>query len=147
MDLVESETRPEGFLALRTIAMPADTNPAGQIFGGWLMSQMDLAGAIHAALRAKGKVATVAVDGMKFHAPVYVGDEVSCYTKLDRVGTTSLSIRIEVWVRRAGRTAHTKVTSALFHFVAVGEDYRPRPVPPEEARMEAEFDPCKDLRG
>jgi len=143
MDLVESETRPTGFLAIRTLAMPADTNPAGQIFGGWLMGQMDLAGAVHASLRAKGKVATVAVEAMKFHAPVYVGDEVSCYTTLERTGNTSLSIRIEVWVRRSGLDTHTRVTSGLFHFVAVGEDYRPRPLPPLEPHMAGDFDPCR----
>lgn len=125
--------QPEGFLAIRTIAMPADTNPAGHIFGGWLMSQMDLAGGIHAALRAKGAVATVAVDGMKFHAPVHVGDEVSCYTKLIRTGRTSLSIKIEAWVRRADMGDHLRVTSAIFHFVAVGKDYLPRSLPPEDA--------------
>jgi acyl-CoA thioesterase YciA len=126
------EARPEGFLAIRTIAMPADTNPAGHIFGGWLMSQMDLAGGIHAGIRAKGKVATVAVDGFVFHAPVHVGDEVSCYTSLVRSGTTSMTIKIEAWVRRAGQFTQIRVTSALFHFVAVGADFRPRPLPPED---------------
>jgi len=126
------EEVPCGFLALRTIAMPADTNPAGHIFGGWLMSQMDLAGGIHAALRAKGTVATVAVDGMKFHAPVHVGDEISCYTELVKTGRTSLSVHIEAWVRRSGLSTHIKVTSAIFHFVAVGEDYRPRPLPEDD---------------
>jgi acyl-CoA thioesterase YciA len=128
-------TRPEGFLASRTTAMPADTNPAGHIFGGWLMSQMDLAGAIHAAIRGQGTVATVAVDGFKFHAPVHVGDEVSCYTQLIRTGTTSLSVKVEAWVRRAGGAIPTRVTSAIYHFVAVGEDYRPRPLPPESEAM------------
>jgi len=128
--------RPEGFLALRTIAMPADTNPAGHIFGGWLMSQMDLAGAIHAVIRAQGAVATVAVDGMKFHAPVHVGDEVSCYTTLEHTGNTSLSIRIEVWVRRSGLATHLRVTSGMFHYVAVGPDRRPRPLPPEDRSAE-----------
>jgi acyl-CoA thioesterase YciA len=130
-DAEDLPTRPEGFLASRTTAMPADTNPAGHIFGGWLMSQMDLAGAIHAAIRAQGTVATVAVDGFKFHAPVHVGDEVSCYTQLIRTGNTSLSVQVEAWVRRAGGAIPTRVTSAIYHFVAVGEDYRPRPLPPE----------------
>jgi len=125
-----SEERPEGFLALRTTAMPADTNPAGHIFGGWLLAQMDLAGGIHAALRAQGVVVTVAVDGMKFHAPVHVGDEVSCYTRLVRTGRTSLTIHIEAWVRRAGCMTQLKVTSAEYHFVAVGKDFRPRELPP-----------------
>jgi len=133
METLEAKERPEGFLAIRARAMPADTNPAGQIFGGWLMSQMDLAGAIHAGARAKGKVSTVAVDGMVFHAPVHVGDEVSCYTKIVRTGRTSLSINIEAWVRRADRRSHVKVTSAVFHFVALDSDLRPRPLPPEDA--------------
>jgi acyl-CoA thioesterase YciA len=129
-------TKPEGFLASRATAMPADTNPAGHIFGGWLMSQMDLAGAIHASIRAQGTVATVAVDGMKFHAPVHVGDEVTCYTQLVRTGNTSLSVKIEAWVRRAGGANPQRVTSAIYHFVAVGEDYRPRPLPPESEAMQ-----------
>ena len=126
---------PEGFLASRTTAMPADTNPAGHIFGGWLMSQMDLACGIHAGIRAQGTVATVAVDGFKFLAPVHVGDEVSCYTTLIRTGRTSMSIKVEAWVRRAACLGHIRVTSAVYHFVAVDEDYRPRPLPPEDEEM------------
>jgi acyl-CoA thioesterase YciA len=137
MDNIESASRPEGFLAIRARAMPADTNPAGHIFGGWLMSQMDLAGAIHAGIRAKGNVATVAVDGFKFHAPVHVGDEVSCYTKLTRTGRTSISVSIETWVRRNDRTTSTKVTSAVYHFVALDGDFRPRELPPEDEAMKA----------
>jgi acyl-CoA thioesterase YciA len=112
--------------------MPADTNPSGHIFGGWLMSQMDLAGATHAVIRAKGTVATVAVESMKFHAPVHVGDEVSCYTELLKTGRTSLSVKIEAWVRRAETGHPLHVTSAIYHFVAVDKDYRPRPLPPED---------------
>jgi len=137
MDNIESASRPEGFLAIRARAMPADTNPAGHIFGGWLMSQMDLAGAIHAGIRAKGNVATVAVDGFKFHAPVHVGDEVSCYTKLTRTGRTSISVSIEAWVRRNDRTVSSKVTSAVYHFVALDEEFRPRELPPEDDAMKA----------
>ncbi len=137
MDKIEASPGPEGFLAIRARAMPADTNPAGHIFGGWLMSQMDLAGAIHAGIRARGSVATVAVDGFKFHAPVHVGDEVSCYTKLVRVGRTSISVSIEAWVRRADRTTSIKVTSAVYHFVALDGDFRPRELPPEDEGMKA----------
>jgi len=137
--MIREEGGARGFLALRTTAMPADTNPAGHIFGGWLMSQMDLAGGIHAAIRAQGTVATVAVDGMKFHAPVHVGDEVSCYTTLDKTGRTSLAIRLEVWVRRSGLRTRLLVTSAVFHFVAVDEDFRPRPLPPEDETAAVEF--------
>lgn len=127
----ESKT-PKGILSLRTIAMPADTNPAGQIFGGWLMSQMDLAAAAHAIQRADGRCATVAVDAMVFYAPVFVGDEVSCFTEIAKTGRTSMAISVEAWVRRWRRTRETvKVTAATFHYVAVGEDGRPRPLPPE----------------
>ena len=134
-DPIPLPLRPDGFLASRATAMPADTNPAGHIFGGWLMSQMDLAGAIHAGIRASGTVATVAVDGFKFLAPVHVGDEVSCYTQLLRTGNTSLSVQVEAWVRRSGGAVPTRVTSAIYHFVAVGADYRPRPLPPESEAM------------
>src|SRR5579859_6994623 len=138
MDMTtEAALGPEGFLAIRARAMPADTNPAGHIFGGWLMSQMDLAGAIHAAIRAQGTVATVAVDGFKFHAPVHVGDEVSCYTKLVRAGRTSISVSIEAWVRRLDCTTSIKVTSAVYHFVALDKEFRPRPLPPEDEQMKA----------
>lgn len=140
MHVTEGTFRPEGFLAIRARAMPADTNPAGHIFGGWLMSQMDLAGAIHAGIRAKGAVATVAVDGFKFHAPVHVGDEVSCYTKIIRTGRTSMSITIEAWVRRSTVRTHVKVTSAVYHFVALDSDMKPRPLPEEDETTHAEFD-------
>lgn len=119
-------------LAIRTIAMPADTNPGGDIFGGWLMSQMDLAGGTAANARAKGRVATVAVDGMVFHLPVLVGDELTCYAELLKVGRTSLTYRITAFVRRRECREHIKVTEAIFTYVAIGDDRRPRPVPPEE---------------
>jgi acyl-CoA thioesterase YciA len=120
---------PEGEPVIRAIAMPADTNPAGDIFGGWLMSQMDLAGANAAVRRARGRCVTVAVDGMVFHEPVYVGDEVSLYAVIVRVGKTSMTVRIEAW--RRSRTAEDKykVTEATFTFVAVDEDRKPRLVP------------------
>lgn len=120
--------QPSGELAIRTIAMPADTNPAGDIFGGWLMSQMDLAGGTVALARAKGRVATVAVDGMTFHEPVFVGDELSCYADLLRVGRTSLSYRVTAYVRRREEREHVKVTEGTFTYVAIGADRRPRPV-------------------
>lgn len=118
-------------LAIRTIAMPADTNPGGDIFGGWLMSQMDLAGGTAATARAKGRVATVAVDGMVFHLPVFVGDELSCYAELLKVGRTSLTYRITAYVRRREGREHVKVTEATFTYVAIDGERRPRPVPPE----------------
>jgi len=109
--------------------MPADTNPAGDIFGGWLMSQMDLAGANAAVRRARGRCVTVAVDGMVFHEPVYVGDEVSLYAGILRVGKTSMTVRIEAWRRSRTDEAKHKVTEATFTFVAVDEDRKPRLVP------------------
>jgi len=114
--------------SLRTIAMPADTNPNGDIFGGWILSQMDLAGGTHAFFEAQGRVATVAVTAMKFHKPVMVGDEVSCYCVTSRVGRTSISVRVETWVRRRHRAIDEQVTEGLFTFVALDDDGRPRTV-------------------
>ena len=122
----------KGRLSIRTVAMPADTNPHGHIFGGWLMAQMDLAGGIHAVQRAQGRVVTVAVEAMEFHQPVFVGDEVSCYTEVVRVGRTSIAVRVEAWVRRQWLTRdETRVTSAMFTYVAVDGDNVKRAVPPE----------------
>jgi len=120
---------PKGDLMLRTLAMPADTNPAGDIFGGWLLSQMDIAGGIAAKQRSRGRVATVAVDSMTFHKPVFVGDVLCCYANIERVGNTSLTIRLQAWViREAHAGERVKVTEGLFTFVAIGEDRRPRSV-------------------
>jgi acyl-CoA thioesterase YciA len=117
--------------ALRTLAMPADANPNGDIFGGWVLGQMDIAGGIVAARRAKGRVATVAVTAMTFHLPVFVGDEVSCYCTIERIGRTSIAVKVEAWSRRASGAETVKVTEGLFTYVAIGADRRPRPVPPE----------------
>ena len=114
---------------IRTIAMPADTNPSGDIFGGWLMAQMDLAAGNAAAKRARGRCATVAVDGMVFHRPVMVGDEVSLYAEILRVGRSSLNIRVEAWRRSRDGDERFKVTQATFTFVAIDENGRPRPFP------------------
>jgi acyl-CoA thioesterase YciA len=116
---------------LRTIAMPADTNPAGDIFGGWLMAQMDLAASNAAARRARGRCATVAVDGIAFIHPVHVGDEVSIYAQLIKVGRTSMTFKVEAFARPRQSEEDTKVTQGLFTFVALDEDARPRTVPPE----------------
>jgi len=114
--------------ALRNFAMPADANPNGDIFGGWLMAQMDLAGAVAAKRRARGRVATVAVDAMTFHKPVFVGDLVSCYAELVKVGRTSMIVKIETWVERRTTQAIEKVTQATFTYVAIDQQGRPRPV-------------------
>ena len=115
--------------SLRTIAMPADANPSGDIFGGWIMSQMDLAGAIHASYAVRGRLVTVAVESMNFHLPVFIGDQVSCYCDTSRVGNTSISIHIETWVRRKQTGIELlKVTEATFTYVAIDSDRRPVPI-------------------
>jgi acyl-CoA thioesterase YciA len=130
--MTDTHARPEGEPVIRTIAMPADTNPNGDIFGGWLMAQMDLAGGSAARRRAGGRVATVAVDSMSFHHPVQVGDEVSIYARILSVGRTSIRVFIEAW-RRGRDDDANKVTSATFVLVAIGPDGRPRPVDPPTA--------------
>ena len=115
---------------VRVMAMPADANPNGDIFGGWLLAQMDLAGGNLAMQRARGRCATVAVDGMVFHQPVFVGDEVSCYGEVVRTGRSSMTIRIEAWRRNLASGEVRKVTQAIFTYVALGEDRRPRALPP-----------------
>jgi acyl-CoA thioesterase YciA len=120
---------PCGELAIRTLAMPKDTNPAGDIFGGWIMSVMDVAGGISAAQAAGGRTATVAVTNMAFLKPVKVGDVVCCYTHIVRRGRTSITLAVEVWVLRKYDADRMKVTSAEFTYVALDEDGRPRPLP------------------
>ncbi len=105
---------PTGEPVIRTIAMPADTNPAGDIFGGWLMAQMDLAAGNAAARRARGRCATVAANSMVFHSPVFVGDEVSLYADIVRVGRTSMNIRIKAWRRSRDGDECFKVTEECF---------------------------------
>jgi acyl-CoA thioesterase YciA len=114
--------------AIRVVAMPADANAYGDIFGGWLLSLMDNAAGLTAARRSKGRAVTVALDGMVFHLPVKVGDEVSVYAEVERVGRSSLTIGVEAWRRERHREEATKVTEAKFTFVAVDEQGRPRAV-------------------
>ena len=109
--------------------MPADTNANGDIFGGWVMAQMDAAGGIAGVERARGRVVTIAVDGMTFIRPIRVGDVLCVYTNVERVGRTSMSIHVEAWARRFGKDLREKVTSATFTFVAIDDLGRPRPVP------------------
>jgi acyl-CoA thioesterase YciA len=122
---------PHGEPAIRVMAMPADANPSGDVFGGWVLSQMDVAGGIVAALRAKGRVVTVAVEAMQFHLPVFVGDLVSCYGEVVRVGNTSIAVRVETWARRRRTGERVKVTEGVFTYCHIGDDRRPRPVPKE----------------
>lgn len=123
-------TQPHGALTIRTLAMPADTNPAGDIFGGWVMSQMDIAGAIAAIERSHGRVVTVAVEAMTFIAPVKVGDILCVYTTIERVGNTSITVAIEAWARRNRLDSREKVTDGRFVYVSLGEDGKKRPIPP-----------------
>lgn len=119
---------PHGELTIRTIAMPADTNANGDIFGGWIMSQMDSAGGMAAVQRCGGRVVTVAVNAMVFHRPVKVGDILCVYSDIIRVGRSSMHIRIEVWVRRFITDRHEKVTEGEFTYVAIDDQGRSRPV-------------------
>ncbi len=127
------ETPPALDPALRTIAMPADANANGDIFGGWVLAQMDLAGGRLAGQRARGGGASVAITGMSFHLPVFVGDEVSCYGRVIKVGRSSMTVHIESWARRHRSGERVKVTEGTFTYVAIGEDRKPRPVAPEQA--------------
>jgi acyl-CoA thioesterase YciA len=127
--VVMGTTEPQGTLTIRTLAMPADTNPAGDIFGGWVMSQMDIAGAIAAIERAKGRVVTVAVEGMTFISPVKVGDILCVYTTIEKVGTTSVTVAVEAWARRNRLADRVKVTDGRFVYVALGDDGRKRAIP------------------
>ena len=123
-----AEVPPSTEPAIRTIAMPADTNPHGDIFGGWLLCQMDLAGATVAVRRAGGRVVTVAITAMAFHRPVCVGDQVSCYGSVEKVGNTSITVKVESWALRGTGVTPIKVTEGLFTYVRVGSDGRPQPI-------------------
>ena len=128
-DVVGPEGSERGEPAVRTLAMPADTNPSGDIFGGWVIAQMDLAAGIVATQRAQGRVATVALDGLSFHLPVYVGDLVSCHASVVRVGRSSMTIKVDTYVIRARTMDEVKVTEGHFTMVAIDAEGRPRPVP------------------
>ena len=121
-------TEPQGELVIRTIAMPADTNPNGDIFGGWLMTQMDLGAAIYARNLSRSRVTTVAVDGMAFLTPVNVGDIVNVHASLLKVGRTSMKIAVEAWVQRETHGRLLRVTTAVFTYVALDKAGRPQPV-------------------
>lgn len=127
------QTTPSGDMLLRTLAMPADTNPSGDIFGGWIMSQMDMAGGILAKEVTQSRVVTVAVDSIHFIKPVQVGDVVCCYGRVVRVGTTSITIQLEVWVKKglhlaSSRPGRFKVTQAAFTYVSLDENGNKRPI-------------------
>ncbi len=131
MNPTELTTLPEGMPTLRVMPMPADANVHGDVFGGWIMSQVDIAGAVPAARRANGRVGTVAVNSFVFKHPVFVGDLLSFYAKIVKTGTTSITVNVEVFAERNRLQAEiVKVTEATLTYVAVTDDRRPRPLPP-----------------
>ena len=121
--------QPRGELTTRTLAMPGDANPSGDIFGGWVLSQMDIAGGIAAGIRAQDRVATVAIDAMAFIRPVNVGDVLCVYAHIDKTGRTSMSIHIEAWVLRGRKGERVKVTEGTFTFVSIDKNGNPQPLP------------------
>ena len=129
-----SEAEPQGRLTVQLLAMPADTNANGDIFGGWVVSQMDIACGIAARDTAKGRAVTVAIDAMTFIRPVRVGDVLCVYTALERIGRTSMTIHVEAWAQRFLTRAEEKVTDARFTFIAIDDLGRPRPVMREDAK-------------
>jgi acyl-CoA thioesterase YciA len=136
--MADNTAAPRGRLTTRTLAMPADANPHGDIFGGWVLSQMDIAGGIEAGRRAEGRVVTVAVEAMSFIRPVFVGDVLCVYTQPHREGRTSVAIHIEAWALRDRRGNRVKVTDGLFTFVAIDDRGKPRPLPPPHPDAEAD---------
>jgi acyl-CoA thioesterase YciA len=125
---MEKQEKPQGELVIQTIAMPRDTNRNGDIFGGWLVSQMDLGGAILASKISKARVVTVAMEGMSFLQPVQVGDTVACYARIDRIGNSSMRIPIEVWANRFMTGETDLVTKGVFVYVAIDAAGKPVPV-------------------
>ncbi|MGJ4891687.1 acyl-CoA thioesterase [Bradyrhizobium sp. HKCCYLR20261] len=121
-------TEPRGDLCIRTLAMPADTNANGDIFGGWLLSQMDVGGGVFAAKVAKSRTVTVAIEAMNFRKAVYVGDLVSVYAHLVRIGRTSMTVRLEAWVLRRKEEQPILVTDGNFTYVSIDDDGRPQPI-------------------
>ncbi len=127
-DMTETRSKPLESPAIRVLAMPADTNANGDIFGGWLLSQMDIAGATVAIPRTHGRVATVAIESMTFKKPVFVGDVVSFYGTVEKVGRTSIRVLVEAWARRNRFEDEELVTEGIFTYVAIGVDRKPRPI-------------------
>lgn len=126
-----SPATPKGNLTIRVIAMPADANAAGDVFGGWVIAQMDLAAGVRASERASGRVVTAAINALSFKLPVKIGDTLELYTEVVKVGRTSMTIEVEAWAQRYLTRNKVKVTDADFVMVAVDEGGKPRPVPAE----------------
>jgi acyl-CoA thioesterase YciA len=130
--MAKDQSEPQGEMILRTLAMPADTNPNGDIFGGWVMAQMDIAGGILSKEVARGRTVTIAVEGMKFIKPVHVGDVVCCYGLVDSIGNTSIALKLEVWVKPVlprGEEERFKVTEGRFVYVAIDDEHKKRSIP------------------
>lgn len=143
--MTERPNQPEGILSLQTIAMPADTNWSGDVFGGWIVSQMDLAGAIHVERFSKGRCATIAINQMSFLVPVKVGNVISCYTKILEVGNTSVQVQIEVWNSHDDSREPVRITEGVFTFVAVDIKGNKRVIAEEIKQAFAAFDKAKVL--
>ena len=127
--MTRSAVPPQMEPIIRTVPMPADANANGDIFGGWVLSQMDIAGGVIASERAAGRVVTVAVEAMRFHKPIAIGDLVSLYAKILKTGTTSISVHIETWSRRRSGYEDVMVTVGTYVYVAIDDDSQPRPIP------------------
>ncbi len=125
---MNNETGPKGELTVRTMAMPKDTNPIGDIFGGYLLSQMDIAGGIYTQKIAKGRTVTIAVDSMTFHKPLNVGDILCCYCDTIKIGKTSIAVKVEAWTIRKFQSDREKITEGVFTYVAIDDERKPRPV-------------------
>ncbi|MCB9061686.1 MAG: acyl-CoA thioesterase [Halobacteriovoraceae bacterium] len=125
---MDEQRTPQGEISIRTLAMPADTNPTGDIFGGWVLSQMDIAGGIATKKFARKRVVTVAVDSMIFHLPVFVGDTLCCYTNIIKTGRTSITVKIEAWAAREIAKERVLVTEGIFTYVCVNEERKPIPI-------------------
>lgn len=119
---------PQGELTVRTMAMPKDTNPIGDIFGGYLLSQMDIAGGIYTQKIAKGRTVTIAVDSMTFHKPLNVGDILCCYCDTIKIGNTSIAVKVEAWTIRKFQSDREKITEGVFTYVAIDSNRKPRPI-------------------
>ena len=135
-DRPDPDSPPAVAPALRTLAMPADANPNGDIFGGWVLAQMDLAGSVPATERAQGRIATVAMDAVRFHKPVFIGDLVSMYAWIDRVGASSITVKVETWATRRNDATRVRVTEGTLVYVAIDSDGRKRPVPAGDGGVE-----------
>jgi acyl-CoA thioesterase YciA len=125
---------PQGEVVIRAIAMPAEANPNGDVFGGWIMAQMDLGGAVLARARARSRVVTAAVDAMSFVAPVAIGDVVTCYALPPKIGRTSIKVKIEVWTQHFADAAPKKVTEGIFTYVAIDGAGKPHPVDRQQVK-------------